>query len=148
MSILKTKKRILDLINDDEFLDNSLSCFSFEHELRRRTFWFSTRLFFCCVCVLSHVDATRRDATRRRRIRDARTERFHLSPRLASPETRARGIIVRGIFCVDSFIHLVLNAELSNDRLETRERTNEGRARWGRRRVRAMRRCRRWRYEP
>jgi len=102
---------------------------------------------------VSHVDATRRDATRRRRIRDARTERFHLSPRLASPrlaspETRARGIIVRGIFCVDSFIHLVLNAELSNDRLETRERTNEGRARWGRRRVRAMRRCRRWRYEP
>ena len=143
MSILKTKKRILDLINDDEFLDNSLSCFSFEHELRRRTFCFSTRLFFC---VTRRRDATRRDA--RRRIRDARTERFHLSPRLASPETRARGIIVRGIFCVDSFIHLVLNAELSNDRLETRERTNEGRARWGRRRVRAMRRCRRWRYEP
>ena len=142
MSILKTKKRILDLINDDEFLDNSLSCFSFEHELRRRTFCFSTRLFFC---VTRRRDATRRDATQ------AHTRRAHRTfPSIASPRlTRdARGIIVRGIFCVDSFIHLVLNAELSIDRLETRERTNEGRARWGRRRVRAMRRCRRWRYEP
>jgi len=83
---------------------------------------------------VSHVDATRRDATRRRRIRDARTERFHLSPRLASPrlaspETRARGIIVRGIFCVDSFIHLVLNAELSIDRSIGDARTNERGAR-------------------